>query len=65
MADYDNIIDPKLRAALIAEDEAEDRGVRTVDRRTCHVCRVWATPEHYDSAEHEALYDLSAFAEDD
>ncbi len=55
--DHDDITDPELRAALIADDEAENAGMHADDRRTCHGCQAWATEEHLDGPQHQAMTD--------
>ncbi|MEU7978311.1 hypothetical protein AB0B63_07235 [Micromonospora sp. NPDC049081] len=45
--------DPKLAAALAADDKAEDQGMHGDDRRTCHTHQTWVdnckdSPLHRD-----------------
>jgi len=43
----------ELAYTIAAEDDAEDAGtLPDTDRRTCHSCRMWATPEHLSSDRH-------------
>lgn len=53
---HDNVTDPELRAALIADDKAENQGMHADDRHTCYTCQTWATDEHLNSAQHWATF---------
>lgn len=57
MNDHANITGPELRAALEADDEAENGGMHADDRDTCHGCQTWATDEHLDGPQHRAMED--------
>jgi hypothetical protein len=50
-----------LILTLVAEDADEDAGCLAADdRRTCHTCQTWATPEHVTSAEHRQTIDVAS-----
>ncbi|MBQ1048494.1 hypothetical protein KBX50_08455 [Micromonospora sp. C51] len=44
--------DADLPAVVKAEDDAEGRGLTAGQRRTCHTCHTWATPEHLAGRAH-------------
>jgi hypothetical protein len=54
-AEHASVADPELREALVRDDLAEEGGMHEDDRQTCYSCRTWATPEHLDSPQHQAL----------
>jgi hypothetical protein len=54
---HDNVTDPKLRAALILDDDLENSGMHGDDRQTCHGCQAWAADKHFNGQQHLMMED--------